>query len=162
MSEDVHQRAARLIAAECVEGLAAGERTWLEEHLEHCADCAAHGRAIEEALRALRAVSVPVRPALLAATHLRVRLRARELHEQRSRMRALCISCALSWILGVVTAPLLWRAFAWVGRSLALPDIVWMASFALWWIVPAAVGGTLAWWRSRVARENGYAAGLPR
>ncbi len=163
MSEGVHERAVRLLAAERVEGLAADDRTWLDEHLEHCPDCAAHGRALEEALGALRAVSVPVRPALVATTQLRVRLRARELREQRARMRALWVACALSWLLGAVTAPLLWRAFAWIGSSLALPNIVWEVSFALWWVTPAAVvAGVLAWWRSRVARENGYGASLPR
>ncbi len=163
MSEDVHQRAGRLIAADRVEGLTADERSWLDEHLERCAGCAARARATEEALRAFCAVSVPVHPALVSATQQRLRLRARELAEQRARMRALWIACAGSWILGAVSAPLLWRAFAWVGRSLALPDILWEVSFAFWWFTPAAVvGGVLTWWRSRVARENGFGAGLSR
>lgn len=163
MSEDLHQRAARLVAAEHIEGLSAGDRAWLDEHLEGCKDCAARSRATEDALRALRAVSVPVRPALVSATQLRVRLRARELHEQLARMRAVWVACACSWFLGAVTGPLLWRAFAWVGHTLALPDIVWKISFALWWITPAAAaGGVLAWWRSRAERENDYAGGLPR
>ncbi len=163
MSEDLHQRAGRLMAADRVEGLAADERVWLDEHLEQCAGCAARARATEKALQALRAVSVPVRDALVATTQLRVRLRARELADQRARMRALWIACAGSWILGAVTAPLLWRAFAWVGRSLALPDILWEVSFAFWWFTPAAaVGGVLAWWRSQVEKENGFGASLPR
>ena len=161
MSEDVHQRATHLISVERFEGLAPGERMWLAEHLEHCADCAAQAQATEEALRALRAVSTPVRPALLAATQLRVRLRAREMREQRSRMRALYIACALSWVLGAISAPFLWQATEWIAERFALSMAVSVALFVLGWSVPAAVGAAvLVSWRSQNAAKNGFSSRL--
>ncbi len=161
MSEDVHQRATHLISVERVEGLAPGERMWLEEHLEHCADCAAQAQATEEALRALRAISVPVRPALVTTTQFRVRMRARELQEQKARMRALWLACALSWVLGALTAPFLWQATEWVAERFALSMAVSVALFVLAWSVPAAVGAAvLVWWRSQYATKNGFSSRL--
>ncbi len=157
MSEDLHQRAARLIAAERIEGLAADERAWLDDHLEGCRNCAALAKTTEDALRALRAVSVPVRPTLVSATQLRVRLRARELQEQRARTRALWFFCALSWILGAITAPFLWHATQWIAERFALSTAFSVVLFVLGWSVPAAVGAAvLVWWRSQAAAENGF------
>jgi hypothetical protein len=161
MNEDLHERATRLIAAERVEGLSADEQAWLSEHLAECASCAAHAQETERALRALRAVTIPVRPTLVSATQWRVRLRAHELREQESRMRGLWFSCALSWVLGVLSAPLLWWGFQWAGRYLALPDVAWQTAFALWWIMPAAASAALlAGLRARAAKENGIQKGL--
>ncbi len=161
MNENVHQRAARLIATERIEGLSASERSWLDEHLEGCPDCAARARTTEEALRALRAISVPVRPALVTTTQFRVRMRARELREQESRMHGLWVSCALSWVLGVLSAPLLWWGFHWAGRHMALPDVAWQTAFALWWVMPAvATAAVLAGLRVRAQKENGIQESL--
>ncbi len=157
MSEDTHERASRLIGAKHIEGLTDTEWTWLDEHLATCPGCAARARAAEEALGALRVVSVPVRPEVVAATQLRVRLRARELHEQRARMRALWLACALSWLLGAVTAPFLWQATTWIAERFALSTTVSVALFTLGWSVPAAVGAAVVvWWRSQVATRNGF------
>jgi len=163
MTEDLHARAGHLIDAVQVEGISAADREWLDNHLEGCARCGARARATERALQSLRSAAFHIDPAVVRATQLRVRLRAQQLREQQSRMRALWVSCALSWVLGVVSAPLLWRGFEWLGRSVALPDSVWQIAFFLWWPVPAVVaGGVLAWWRVRASTEDGYTASLPR
>jgi hypothetical protein len=162
MSEDIHKKAERLIAAARVEGISDAERAWLSSHLESCGRCSAYAETLKRAVEALRSIAVFPRPALLETTRWRIEMRARELREERSRMRALWIACGASWVLGALTAPLLWQGFAWAGRHLALPDLVWQAAFVLWWLVPAAVtGGALAWWSTRGAGERGLGMNLP-
>jgi hypothetical protein len=138
MSKDVHQRAERLIVANGVEGLSASDQAWLDQHLESCARCAKRADSTEQALRSLRSVSVRVGPGLIRATRLRVHARALELHERRTQMTMLWVSCALSWILGALSAPSIWRAFAWLGERARIPAFAWQLGFALWWALPAA------------------------
>ncbi len=162
MTEDMHEKAMALVIASRVEGVSPAEREGLEAHLRDCPRCAQRAAGFESLLASLRSIPVTVDPAVVTATHLRIWERARELQEERSRMRALWVSCALSWILGAASAPLLWRGFAWAGRHLALPDVVWQGAFVLWWLVPAAVvGGVLAWRYGRVEREEGFEVTLP-
>jgi len=138
MSEDDHQRAERLIVANQVEGLSASDQEWLNRHLERCARCASRADSTEQALRSLRSVSVHVGPGLIRGTRLRVYARALELRERRTQMTMLWVSCALSWILGALSAPFVWRVFAWLGVHYKLPAIAWQLGFALWWALPAA------------------------
>ncbi len=162
MNPEVHERACRLIDVSHVEGISAAERAWLDEHLEECAACRARMRANERALQALRSNIVGVDPELVSITQTRVRLRARELRENQVRMRALWISCAFSWVLGVASAPLVWRAFQWVGLHARLPNLIWETAFVLWWLLPAgAVAVLLAWQRRHVATQDSYTT-LPR
>lgn len=155
MSEETHKKAEALIAAAHVEGISETDRAWLDAHLENCPPCAARSDSLARAVGALRLQTVSVSPAVVEATRLRMRIRAQQLREERSRMRALWISCALSWILGAASAPLLWRGFEWAGRYLDMPNIVWQAAFVMWWFVPAAlVGGVIVWWRARASGEN--------
>ena len=120
------------------------------------------GSANEHALQALRSNSVSVDPALVSTTQARVRLRARELRENQVRMRALWISCALSWVLGVASAPLVWRAFHWIGLHAALPKMIWESAFALWWLLPAGCGGGSDCLATAARREPGKYTTLPR
>ena len=162
MNHDVHRRAEQLMDALRVEGVSVADREWLEGHLEECDRCRAHAQANESALRKLRSLPVCVTPGLVKATQARVHLRARELNEDQIRLRALWISCAISWVLGVASAPLVWRAFEWIGRYSALPKLIWEAGFVLWWLVPAgAVAALAAWQRRRVASLDDI-ADLPR
>ena len=157
MSGDNHGRTRKLIDSWHVEGLAASDRAWLDAHLETCAECAARAQATEQALQMLRAMAPSVSPALTTQARLRVRLRATELREYHSRLRALWISCALSWILGALTAPFLWQAIQWIAGRFALPMALSVTLFVLGWSVPAAVGAAvLVWWRAQSATENGF------
>jgi len=161
MSDDFHKSAERLLAALKVEGISPTERGWLDGHLESCARCAEHAAALGRAVASLRSVAIPLEPALVQTTQFRVRRRARELREQESRMHGLWFSCALSWALGVLSAPLLWWGFQWVGRHMALPDVAWQTAFALWWAMPAAAtAAVLAGLRARAAKENGIQESL--
>jgi hypothetical protein len=157
MNPDVHQRACQLMDALHVEGILPVDRQWLEAHLAECSTCQGRARANERALQALRSNTISIAPELVGITQARVRLRARELRENQVRMRALWISCALSWVLGVASAPLVWHAFQWVGLHAALPNMIWETAFALWWLLPAgAVAVLSAWQQRRAANRDGY------
>lgn len=162
MNPEIHERACRLIDAWHVEGISATEREWLDAHLVECTACRARASANEHALQALRSNSIGLDPTLVSTTQARVRLRARELRENQARMRAVWISCALSWVLGVASAPLVWRTFHWVGVHAALPSLIWETAFAVWWLLPAgAVAVLIAWNQRRAANQEGYTS-LPR
>jgi len=143
MSEDVHTKAGHLISQQRVEGISPTERQWLERHLQECESCAAQGRLTEEAVRALRAVAVPLPPALASRTQMRVRLRVQELREREPRRRMIWIVCGLSWALGIASAPYVWRAFAWMGEHTGTPNLVWELGFGLWWTIPALVAAVV-------------------
>lgn len=163
MSEDIHRRAERLISATRIEGIAAAERDWLDGHLEACAACSEYVRTTERALWAMRSVSVQVDPQLISATRLRVHLRARELRVPQVSMLPLWISCALSWVLGVVSAPVVWRGFAWVGHHVGVPDLMWQTGFVLWWVLPAAAAAAaVALHRRQSAAQAEDSATRPR
>jgi anti-sigma factor RsiW len=163
MNPEIHERACRLIDALLVEGISAPERAWLEAHLAECPACQARSSANELALRVLRTNSVIVDPALVSTTQARVRLRARELRENQTRLRALWISCGLSWLLGALTAPLLWQAIAWLGRRFELSPAIWVAAFAMCWLAPATlVGAIVAWKYSQASGVRNDAGAWPR
>jgi hypothetical protein len=147
MTEDIHERAIQLIDKRQVEGLTAEERDWLEAHLESCALCRNQALETERALQALRSAVPRFDVTLVLRTQMRARMRAHELIENAARMRALWISCALSWVLGVVSAPLLWRGFEWVGHRLAISRAVWMTGFVVSWVAPAVVTAAVIAWR---------------
>lgn len=138
MPDDLHARAERLMGQEAVEGVTPAERQWLDRHLEACARCAGQARAVERAIRNLRSITVPTPPGLAGRTQLRVYLRAQELRP-RPAAWALWISFALSWLLGVASAPLVWRGFEWAGRVAGLPTLWLKLAFGLWWGIPAAI-----------------------
>ena len=147
MRDEIHERAIQLIDKRQVEGLTAEERNWLEPHVESCAQCQKQAHDTERAVRALRSALPRFDLTLVLTTQMRARIRARELIEKEARMRALWISCTLSWVLGVVSAPLLWRGFEWIGYRLAMPKAVWITVFALLWMAPAVVVAAVIAWR---------------
>jgi len=139
MSENLHQRAQQLFAQSLVEGLSRDDQAWLDSHLHECADCAREAIRTQELLRSFRNVPVTVPSDLAARTQLRVRLRAQESAQTSTSNVLLWVITAASWLLGVFTAPLIWRGFAWVGVQLNLPKPLLEFGFVLWWTVPALV-----------------------
>jgi predicted anti-sigma-YlaC factor YlaD len=139
MSENLHQRAKRLSTQSLVEGLSSVDQAWLDAHLGECAECSREAAHTTELLHALRSVPVSVPRDLVARTQLRVRLRAQESVQTSSSSALLWIITAASWLLGILSAPLVWRAFAWAGSQLNLPKPVLEFGFVLWWTVPALV-----------------------
>jgi anti-sigma factor RsiW len=139
MNDLDHQRAERLVLEASVEAqaLSPSDQSWLERHLEGCERCAALARSTTGAIEQLRGVSVAVDPELVARTRLLVKFRTRELERGHSWLLPVWILCGLSWVIGIVTAPLVWRGFEWMGHRAGLPTLVWAGGFVLWWAVPA-------------------------
>ena len=136
MSQELHARAAQLMAQERVEGISAADQLWLQRHLAECASCTARASATEQAIRSLRGLSVALPPALASRTQFRVRMRAQQLRGE-PRWRMVYAACGISWAFGAATAPYVWRGLEWVGHRMGLPDIIWELSFGLWWALPA-------------------------
>ncbi len=154
MRDDIHERALQLVDKRQVEGLTAEEHNGLEAHLESCAPCQKRALETECALHALRSAAPRFDLALVLRTQMRARIRARELIENAARMRALWVSCTLSWVLGVLSAPLLWRGFEWMGQRWAISRPVWMTGFALSWGAPAVVAAAVIAWRQARAASG--------
>lgn len=155
MKEDVHSRAGQLLLKARIEGIPEADHAWLDEHLESCPRCAARGESLERTVQALRSARPEMNSALASTTRLRLRMRARELAEQRERQRGLWIACGVSWVIGVAMAPVAWRGFEWLGSRLGLSSAVWQAGFALWWLLPAAaLAAFLVWQRSAGQEEE--------
>ncbi len=143
MNENLHARAEKLIAQERIEGISQSERDWLAAHLRECPSCAQVAQQTNDALRTLRGFPVPLPRGLAARTQFRVQLRAQEMREREPKRRLLWIMCAMSWALGIATAPYVWRAFEWAGERLGLPRLVWEMGFGLWWTIPALVAAAV-------------------
>ena len=139
MTAELHTRAEQLIARARVEGISAGEQEWLRGHLAQCAVCAAGAGSTEEAIRALRGLSVPLPPTLASRTQMRVRLRAQQLESYEPRWRMVWAACLVSWAFGAASAPYVWHGLEWLGHRMSLPNLVWQIGFGLWWALPAVV-----------------------
>jgi hypothetical protein len=139
MSNELHARAEHLIARERVEEISTTEREWLTKHLDECARCAAVAASTEQALASLRGVSVDLPRGLASRTQLRVRMRADELREHAPKRSLLWAITAMSWALGVATAPWVWRGFSWIGEHTGAPKPLWEMGFVLWWAIPASI-----------------------
>jgi len=137
MNHARHARAEQLIAQERVEGISQAEREWLAAHLQECAPCTDLARQTDQALRSMRAAAISFPSGLANRTQFRVRLRAQELREREPKRRALWLTCAVSWIFGVASAPYVWSLFQWFGQHTGAPKLVWELAFGLWWTLPA-------------------------
>ena len=143
MSENLHARAEKLIAQERIEGISQSERDWLAAHLRECTACAQVAQQTNDALRALRALPISLPRGLAERTQFRVQLRAQEMREREPKRRLLWIMCAMSWGLGIATAPYIWQAFQWAGERIGVPRLVWEMGFGLWWTIPALVAAAV-------------------
>ncbi|HTP69099.1 MAG TPA: hypothetical protein VMJ35_09365 [Dongiaceae bacterium] len=139
MSENLHTRAQKLLSGAMVEGISAADQIWLDMHLAECTDCARDAEVTRELLGALRSIPVDVPLDLAARTQLRVRLRAQQAEKDSSSSALLWIITAASWLLGIFSAPLVWRVFTWIGQRTNLPKPVLELGFVLWWAVPALI-----------------------
>jgi predicted anti-sigma-YlaC factor YlaD len=158
MNENLHARAEKLIAQERVEGITQTERDWLSMHLRECPACAQVAQQTSDSLRTLRGMTIPLPRGLAARTQFRVQLRAQEMREREPKRRLLWIVCAISWALGIATAPYVWRAFEWAGERLGVPRLVWEMGFGLWWTIPALIAAAVVLMENlRLAHENDQA-----
>jgi len=133
---DPHQQAQELIA--CGEhDLSPSQQAWLRTHLDGCAPCRDYAQAAEQFVRSLRSVPVVADLTLVRATQMRVRLHSRQLLQKRERMWLVWMSCILVGLSAVITTPILWRGFQWLGGWARVSSPVWQVGFMVFWVSPA-------------------------
>jgi predicted anti-sigma-YlaC factor YlaD len=133
---DTHQQAQELIA--CGEhDLSPSQQAWLRTHLDGCASCRDYGQAAQQFVRSLRSVPVVADLTLVRTTQMRVRLHSRQLLQKRERMWLVWMSCILVGLSAVITTPILWRGFQWLGEWARVSSPVWQVGFMVFWISPA-------------------------
>jgi len=139
MNDTSHTHAQKLFSQSIVERISSADQAWLDAHLRECVACAREVATMHELLAGLLSVPVSVPSDLAARTQLRLRLRAQQSSENSSSSALLWIITAASWLLGIFSAPLVWRGFAWVGEWANLPKPVLEFGFVLWWAVPGLI-----------------------
>jgi hypothetical protein len=154
MRLESHERARQLMVAARVEGIGAGERDWLDDHLASCGECSNEASALDAAIGSLRTLPFAASPELVRRTRLAVRWRAEQLNPERPRSAPLWIATGMSTTWMVLTAPYVWRAFAWFGRIAHIPDAMWQLGFVVWWFLPATIVAAAAAWRHKAKHED--------
>ena len=139
MKREDHQRAQQLIDASQVEGISPEERAWLDSHLHICKACSQHAAATERAIQAFRSVHIDTDPALVRATQVKLRARAREIHEESERMRPVWIPAVLALVFTVVSAPYIWQGLEWLAGKFGAPAWVFQFGFFWFWLIPCLV-----------------------
>ncbi len=154
MSEQTHERAKELIAQACIEQVSSDDQRWLEAHLAECESCANEQRRLRESLSALRTMHLDLPPNLASRTQFRVRMRAEELREKEPAKKFIWAIAAVSWALGVATAPFVWRGIEWLGHTTGAPTIILQVGFVLWWSVPPLIAAWAALFDKRLAQPQ--------
>jgi hypothetical protein len=154
MDEHTHQRAKKLIAQQHAEILSAAESQWLNAHLAECDSCATELRQLNESLSALRTMHLDLPPNLASRTQFRVRMRAEELREKEPARKFVWAIAAISWALGVATAPWVWHGIEWLGQTTGAPRLLLQAGFVLWWSVPPLIAAWAALFDKRLAQPQ--------
>jgi predicted anti-sigma-YlaC factor YlaD len=136
MTNDLHVRAQELIAQQQAESLSSDNERWLNAHLAECESCAAEQRQLRQSLSALRSMHLDLPANLASRAQFRVRMRAEELREKEPAKKFVWAIAAVSWALGVSTAPYVWHGIEWLGQTTGAPKLLLQAGFVLWWSVP--------------------------
>ena len=139
MTQNDHQEARELIALSAGEALSALQQNRLRAHLEQCTECRDYAEAAGRVVGALRSLPVAADSRLVRATQMRVRFHATRLRQAQERMWLVAILCVGVGSSAALTAPLLWRLFAWLGELAGMPTPVWQAGFAFFGFAPALV-----------------------
>lgn len=153
MTRNAHEQARELIAL--AEALSDAQQSWLHAHLEECAGCGDYAKAAGRVVAALRSMPLAADSRLVRATQMRVRFHASRLRETRERMWLVGIACLGVGLSATLTAPLLWRLFAWIGERAGVSNAVWQAGFACFLIAPALVVSVLLLARGTHLTNNG-------
>jgi hypothetical protein len=139
MTNHEHERAIDLITRSGVEGVSSPDAIWLDSHLAVCTECAGYAEACDSTGELLRAVAITASPALVSATQARLRARAAELDEQRSRTILIAVSFCIGTLTSVFSAWLWWRFGGWVAQKLALPASIVEPGVFVAWMLPAVI-----------------------
>ena len=153
MTQNAHEQARKMIVL--AEGLSDVERQFLQAHLADCADCRNYAEAAAQVVGALRSVPITADSRLVRATQMRVRFHASRLREIRQRTWLVGVTCLGVGLSATLTAPVLWRIFAWMGEWAGVSTIVWQMAFVSSLVVPALVVSVLLLAKGAALTNNG-------
>jgi hypothetical protein len=153
MTRNAHDEARELIALG--EGLSDAQQAWLRTHLNECEACGQYSEAANGAIHALRSLPLAADSRLVRATQMRVRFHASRLRETRERLWLVGMACLGVGFSATLTAPLLWRFFAWMGEWAGVSTLVWQTGFMFFFIAPALVVSVLLLARGTHLTNNG-------
>ena len=77
----------------------------------------------------------------------------------RQRMWLVGMACLCVGLSTTLTAPVLWRLFAWIGTLVGVPSIVWQASFMFFFVLPGLVVAVLLLARGTHRMQHGKDSG---
>jgi hypothetical protein len=89
---------------------------------------------------------------------MRVRFHVHRLREARERLWLVGMVCLSVGLSASVTAPLLWRLFAWMGDQAGISSPVWQVGFMFFGVVPALAVGVLLLARGTHLTNDGQRA----
>ncbi|HUI85378.1 MAG TPA: hypothetical protein VL240_14215 [Candidatus Binatia bacterium] len=158
MTTHEHERAIDLITRRGTEEIDARNIDWLNAHLTACPACAQYGDDFNNTGRLLRAVAVTASPALVASTQARIRARAMQLNEQRSRMVLIAISFCLGVLFSALSGWMWWRFGGWVAARLGLSPAIVDPGILFFLVLPALVIAVLMLAFPRTALEQSMIA----
>jgi len=144
VTNDLHTRAKNLIAQQYIEPVSSDDERWLNAHVAECESCAAEQLQLRQSLSALRTMHLDLPTNLASRAQFRVRMRAEELREKEPAKKFVWAIAAVSWALGVSTAPWVWRGIEWLGQETGAPKLLLQAGFVLWWSVPPMIAAWAA------------------
>jgi len=144
MTNELHTRARKLIARQIIDSVSPDDACWLNAHLAECESCATEQRQLRDSLSALRTMHLDLPSNLASRTQFRVRIRAEELREKEPAKKLIWAIAAVSWVLGLATAPVVWRGVEWLGQTTGAPKLILQAGFVLWWSVPPLIAAWAA------------------
>jgi predicted anti-sigma-YlaC factor YlaD len=142
MTSDAHQKAQQLITLG-IDAASESERSWLQAHVRDCEDCRNYAQNVGNVVRSLRSLPLAADARLVRATQMRVRFHASRMQETRARIWFVGIACLGVGLTSAVTAPLLWKLFAWIGEQAGIATPVWQAGFVFFCIAPALLVSAL-------------------
>jgi predicted anti-sigma-YlaC factor YlaD len=152
MTRNAHEEIRKLIALG--EDISGEQQASLQVHFNDCADCRSYAEAAGRTVRALRSLPLAADARLVRATQMRVRFHAARLREARQRLWFVGMACLGVGLSAAVTAPFLWRLFAWMGELAGVSTPVVQAGFALFWVAPALVVSLLLLARGNYVRSD--------
>lgn len=119
------------------------QQVWLSAHLAECESCRRYEAAAREVVRSVRSLPIAADARLVRATQMRVRFHASRLRQTRERFWLVGMACLGVGLSATLTVPIMWRLFSWLGERAGVSSLVWQASFALFWILPALIAGVV-------------------
>jgi len=109
---------------------------------------------MENMLRQLRAVPVFASVELVRATQARLRARVDEIQKERARTAPMMLACGLVVLLALLSTPLAWMGFSWVGEEYNITPFMLTVSFLLFYLVPAGASIMIAVVHHRKTQEE--------